>query len=87
MENHSRDKQELLDSLGVDPSKGLSAEEAEKRLAEVGENKLAEKKKKSLFVRFLEQFKDVMIIILIVAAIISLVVACFGEDPMEFTSS
>ena len=84
MENHSRDKQELLDSLGVDPSKGLSAAEAQKRLAEVGENKLAEKKKKSLFVRFLEQFKDVMIIILIVAAIISLVVACFGEDPMEF---
>ena len=84
MENHSRDKQELLNSLGVDPSKGLSAAEAQKRLAEVGENKLAEKKKKSLFVRFLEQFKDVMIIILIVAAIISLVVACFGEDPMEF---
>ena len=84
MENHSRDKQELLDSLGVDPSKGLSAAEAQKRLAEVGENKLAEKKKKSLFVRFLEQFKDVMIIILIIAAIISLVVACFGEDPMEF---
>lgn len=52
MENHSRDKQELLDSLGVDPSKGLSAAEAQKRLAEVGENKLAEKKKKSLFVRF-----------------------------------
>ena len=45
MENHSRDKQELLDSLGVDPSKGLSAAEAQKRLAEVGENKLAEKKK------------------------------------------
>ena len=84
MENHSRDRQELMFELRTDPKVGLSSLEAKKRLEEVGENKLAEKKKKSLFVRFLEQFKDVMIIILIIAAIISLVVACFGDDPMEF---
>lgn len=89
MENHSKDKRELLQELKADPLNGLSSQEAKKRLEEVGENKLAEKKKKSLFVRFLEQFKDVMIIILIIAAIISLVVAFFSEETgsdklMEF---
>lgn len=51
--------------------KGLSSAEAEKRLAEIGRNKLAEAKKASLLSRFLNQLKDPMIIILIVAAVIS----------------
>ncbi|HIT26811.1 MAG TPA: calcium-translocating P-type ATPase, PMCA-type [Candidatus Ornithoclostridium excrementipullorum] len=84
MEKHSQVREELLKELDVDAASGLSGSEAEKRLAEHGENKLAEKKKKSMIVRFFEQFKDVMILILIVAAIISLVVACVEGDPMEF---
>ena len=63
---------------------GLTDKEAESRLIEYGENKLSEKKKKSLALRFFEQFKDVMIIILLIAAVISFVVACVGDDPMEF---
>ena len=63
---------------------GLTDKEAESRLMEYGENKLNEKKKKSLALRFFEQFKDVMIIILLIAAVISFVVACVGDDPMEF---
>ena len=63
---------------------GLTDKEAESRLIEYGENKLNEKKKKSLALRFFEQFKDVMIIILLIAAVISFVVACVGDDPMEF---
>ena len=50
---------------------GLSSDEAAKRLEQNGKNKLAEGKKDSLFVRFLNQLKDPMIIILIVAAVIS----------------
>ncbi len=50
---------------------GLTAAEAEKRLAENGKNKLAEGKKKTMFQRVLEQLSDPMIIILIVAAVIS----------------
>ena len=50
---------------------GLSSEEAAKRLEQNGKNKLKEAKKDSLFVRFLNQLKDPMIIILIVAAVIS----------------
>ncbi len=52
---------------------GLSAAEAEKRLAENGKNKLEEGKKKTTFQRVLEQLSDPMIIILIVAAVISAV--------------
>ena len=50
---------------------GLSSAEAEKRLAENGKNKLAEAKKVSMFSRFVDQLKDPMIIILLVAAVIS----------------
>ncbi len=50
---------------------GLSSAEAEKRLSEHGKNKLAEAKKDSMIKKFLDQMKDKMIIILIVAAVIS----------------
>ena len=55
----------------VDKTKGLSNEQVESLRAKYGTNELETKKKKSLFVKFLEQFKDFMIIILIIAAIIS----------------
>lgn len=51
---------------------GLTGQEAEKRLAEVGENVLKEGKKKSTLQVFLGQFADLLVVILIVAAIISL---------------
>lgn len=50
---------------------GLSSAEAEKRLQANGKNKLAEAKKVSTFSRFIDQMKDPMIIILLVAAVIS----------------
>ena len=46
-----------------------------KRISKFGENKLEEKKKENLIVRFIKQFNDFMIIILIIASIISAVVA------------
>ncbi|MQW39547.1 HAD-IC family P-type ATPase [Lactococcus hircilactis] len=58
---------------------GLSTEQVTKRQLEDGPNELSAGKKKSLFVKFLEQFKDLMIIILIVAAILS-VVTSGGHD-------
>lgn len=84
MAYHSQSKDEVLKGLGTNAESGLSEAEAAARIAKYGENKLAEKKKKSLFARFLEQLKDVMIIILIIAAIISLVIAITEGDPMEF---
>ncbi len=60
--------EEVLEELQTTQN-GLSEDEANKRLAEYGLNKLQEKKGKSKFVRFLEQFSDMMIIILIVVAV------------------
>ncbi len=51
---------------------GLTSEQAEKIRLEKGENVLLEEKKKSAFQVFLDQFKDLMVVILIVAAIISM---------------
>ncbi len=65
---------EVESTLKTNAENGLTAEEAQKRQEEYGLNELKAKKKKSLFVKFLEQFKDFMIIILIISAIISGVV-------------
>jgi P-type Ca2+ transporter type 2C len=59
--------------LQVDPAKGLSAAEAQQRLQNYGPNKLAEKKKESGLQAFLRQYKDFMQIILLGAAVLSLV--------------
>ena len=53
---------------------GLPAAEAEERQKQYGKNELTEKKKVSVFVLFLKQFKDVMVIILLLAAAISFAV-------------
>ena len=52
-------------------SDGLSTKQAEENLAKYGKNALVEGKKKTTFQVFLEQFKDLMVIILIIAAVIS----------------
>ena len=56
--------------------KGLTTTEAEKRIAEYGPNQLDEGKSKSLLMKFVEQFKDFMIIVLLAAAVIS---GVFGD--------
>ena len=80
----NRSREEVLQELQTDPASGLCEEEVLARRARFGENKMAEKKKKSLLLRFVEQFKDVMIVILLIAAVVSFVVACVEGDPMEF---
>jgi P-type Ca2+ transporter type 2C len=56
---------------GIDVQKGLSESEAKERLTKYGYNQLDAAKKKNFLITILDQFKDVMIIILIIAAIIS----------------
>ncbi len=62
---------------------GLSAQEALARLEKNGKNELEHSKKKTLFQKFLAQFKDVMIIVLIAAAIISAAIAIFQKEYSE----
>ena len=81
---HHKTAQEVLQELSSDQTRGLSREEAEKRREQYGENRLQEKKKKSTFQRFLDQFKDVMILILLLAAAVSFFVAWTeGEEFFE----
>ena len=68
---YDRTTDQVLDAVGASPT-GLSSAEAEQRLQKFGKNALAEAKKKSVPVVFLEQFKDLLVIILIIAAIISM---------------
>ncbi|MGO3110675.1 MAG: cation-translocating P-type ATPase [Latilactobacillus curvatus] len=61
---------ETLKSLAT-TTDGLTQDQVAERLAKYGRNQLTETKRKSLFVRFFEQFKDFMIIVLLVAAMIA----------------
>ena len=63
--------------------KGLSYPEAKKRLEENGKNAFVEKKKPGLLAKFFAQFKDILIAILLVSALISLVVCIVTNDPSE----
>ena len=84
MEPYTGSKKELLDSFGVSEERGLTEEQVIKQQEKFGKNKLKEKKKKTNLQRFIDQFKDVMILILIAAAIISFTVACVEKNPQEF---
>ena len=77
MSYHSRSAEDALQELGSDEKNGLSGARVAQLQAQYGPNKLDEKKKKPLIVRFLEQFKDVMIIILLIAACVSFGVICY----------
>ncbi|MFD2515224.1 cation-translocating P-type ATPase [Pontibacter locisalis] len=68
---HSSTKEEILSELGTSSS-GLSEAKAEAILREVGPNKLEEKRRKSPLKMLLQQFTETMVVILIVAALLSL---------------
>ncbi|MBQ8303527.1 MAG: cation-translocating P-type ATPase [Clostridia bacterium] len=81
---YSDDLKSVIKSFDSDEAVGLSAAQVEAQRRIHGLNKLKEKKKKTMLVRFLEQFKDVMILILIAAAIVSFTIACVEQNPKEF---
>ena len=63
----SNEVDNVMEQLSTDKKVGLSTEQVNERVNQYGPNKLQEKKKKSTLVKFFEQFKDVMIIILLLA--------------------
>lgn len=81
---HHETKESVIQEFDSDPSLGLSVEQVNENLALYGKNKLDEKKKKNNFQRFIDQFKDIMILILLVAAAISFVIACTTGESKEF---
>ena len=71
-QSYTQSTKEVFKQLATS-EKGLTATEAQNRLTKYGKNQLADIKKKSWASRFFAQFKDVMIILLLVSAVISLV--------------
>lgn len=72
---HTKEINEIERELRTNISNGLDEKQVEERKLQFGENKLADKKKENIIIKFLKQFNDFMIIILIIASVISAVVA------------
>ncbi len=84
MKLHYLTKDEVINKLETDTKTGLSDTEIVKRQQKYGKNELKAAKKKTNLQRFIEQFKDAMIIILLIAALVSFIIACVEGNPKEF---
>ena len=76
----SLDVQDVEKKLNTHISVGLSEDEVKKRQQKFGKNKLQEGKKTSFFIKFIKQFNDFMIIILIISAIVSAGIAYYEHS-------
>ncbi len=65
---HSLSVDEVAADLAVVPARGLSTEVAAERLARCGENRLIETKPRLLVLKFLDQFKNLLVLVLLLAA-------------------
>ncbi len=83
IEFHAMSGEETLSALGSS-ERGLTSEEAAKRLNRYGPNELSEGRKLSPLRIFLDQFKDYMVIILIIAAMISAGIGVWKDSTEEF---
>lgn len=79
MKHYLSSAEDVLNATNSQQS-GLSSQEAQTRLEANGKNKLAEGKKESIILRFLKQFAEPMTIILLVAAVISAILAGIGGE-------
>ena len=81
MKHYCQDVADVLSQV-QSTKEGLTSAEAQRRLETNGKNKLAEPKKDSIIVQFLKQLTDPMIIILLVAALISGILAVVEGESM-----
>ncbi len=77
---HSEHLENIVDELKTNTDRGLSPDEAIERINTYGKNALIPEKRKSLLSRFLEQLKDFMVIILVIAAAVSLTTTIISGD-------
>ena len=82
---YSKNVNEIKSDFNVDFEKGLNSDEVKKRREKYGYNELAAKKKKSIIVKFFEEFKDFMIIVLIISAIISGIIGVIEGEGITDT--
>ena len=76
---HSENRDRVLEALDVGQECGLTSERAAERLQSFGPNKLREKKSRTFLGRFLDQMKDAMVIILLIAAAVSLGLSIYNH--------
>ena len=81
---HNEPLETIFKEFNSNSALGLTIAQADSALQHYGENRLKEGRKKTFFERFIEQFKDAMILILIAAAIVSFTIACIEQNPKEF---
>ncbi len=82
MENHQKSIEELEKELMTSAADGIKESSCKERITKYGTNELREEAKESLLVKFLKEFTDPLIIILLIAAVVSVVV-----DPSEWIES
>lgn len=80
---HDKSISQICENFGSDVHLGLSTDAVNSIRGKYGENKLKEKKKKTAFQRFIDQFKDAMILILLAAAAVSFAIAIIEQNPGE----
>lgn len=81
MKEYLASAEEVLEEQSTSAAQGLTAAEAQSRLASVGPNKLDEEEKTPMWKRFFEQMGDPMVIMLLVAAAISVVTGFIQGEP------
>ena len=79
MNYFDQDGESVIKSLGSDREKGLTDQQVTESREKYGENAISEEKKKSVFRVFLEQFADLLVVILIIASIISMISGEIGS--------
>ncbi len=82
---YQNEVEEVKEELSTNLEKGLTSKQVEEKQETIGFNELKAKKKKSLLVKFLEQFKDFMIIVLIIAAIVSGIIGVLQGEGITDT--
>ena len=82
----TKDLRKVERNLKTNISYGITNEEAESRLKQYGKNELKDKKKESFIIKFIKQFNDFMIIILIIASIVSAIVTKLDGSNDYFDS-
>ena len=80
MKHYLEEKEVVLSELSSSAGEGLLENEAAERLGKNGKNKLVEGKKKNLFQRLIEQIADPMVLVLIGAAVVSLITALIEKE-------
>jgi Ca2+-transporting ATPase len=79
---HARPAADAVRALDVDPATGLPSAEAQRRMGQHGPNRLADAPREPPWRAFLRQFQDLLIIILLIAAVVSLLISRQWETPI-----